>query len=244
MQGVLLPHPCTASHSIFPHYWCLQDSDCSDSTIETWLLTVTLSLHTYIHEALWKVALSLDVHPSLPFPKLVDSVLESVRIIIIIIIMNISPRKLIQEPQMRSCSSQCLEQFSKWVRTQKWIFHPSGKFIPDCWTTDLEWPRSKCNCSGSWNIQLPWGGRSQLSPTGYRRNYNAVGCQIRRCQSIQTSVHQSGDLENYLLSHWQPMKAAQHWRDVIILPSTSDEPCCRVLDTLQASQEFPADTVQ
>ena len=60
---------------------------------------------------------------------------------------------------------------------------------------------SKCHCSGSWNVQLPRGGKSQLSPTGYRRNYDAVGCQIRRCQSIQTSVHRSGDLENYPLSH-------------------------------------------
>ena len=79
---------------------------------------------------------------------------------------------------------------------------------------------------------------------GYRRNYDAVGCQIRKCQSIQTSIHQSGDLENYPLSHWQPMKVAQHWRDVIVFPSTSDEPCCRVLNTLQTWQEFPADTVQ
>ena len=77
-------------------------------------------------------------------------------------------------------------QFSKWVKTQWWIFHPSGKIVPDCWIADLEWPRSKCHCSCSWNVQLPWGGRSQLSPTGYRRNYGAVGCQIRRCQSIQS----------------------------------------------------------
>ena len=42
----------------------------------TWYL-----IHTYmIHDALWKVeALSLDVHPSLSFPMLVDSVLECVR---------------------------------------------------------------------------------------------------------------------------------------------------------------------
>ena len=38
------------------------------------------------------------------------------------------------------------------------------------------------------------------------------------------------------------MKVAQHWRDVIVFPSTSNELCCRVLDTLQTSQEFPADT--
>ena len=103
-------------------------------------------------------------------------------------------------------------------------------------------PRS--HCPSSWNVQPPLGGRSQLSPAGYRRNYDAVGSPIRRCQSIQIHVHQSGDLENYHLSHWQPMKVTQHWRNVVVFPSTCDKPCRRVLDTLQTSQEFFADTVQ
>ena len=87
---------------------------------------------------------------------------------IIIIIKNISPCRLIDEPQMRLCSSHLsnknvFSNFRNVSKLQRWIFHPSGKIVPDCWTTYLEWPWSKCHCSGSWNVQLHWGGT-------YRRN--------------------------------------------------------------------------
>ena len=160
------------------------------------------------------------------------------------------PRKLIHEPQMRSCSSHLsnknvLSNFRKESKLKDGSFILAGssfQIVGPQTLNDLG-PNVTVLVLGMYSCPEV-ADREQLSPTGYRRNYDAVGCQIRRCQSIQTSIHQSGDLENYPLSHWQPMKVAQHWRDVIVFPSTSDEPCCRVLDTLQTSQELPADTVQ
>ena len=163
--------------------------------------------------------------------------------------MHISPRKLIQEPQMRSCSSHLSNKnvLSSFRNESKLN---DGSFILAGRTFQIVGPQTLNDLGPNVTVLVlgmhscpEVADRSCLRP-GIAETTVAVSCQIRRRQSIQTSVHQSGDLENYPLSHWQPMEGCATLRDVIVFPSTSDEPCCRVLDTLQTSQEFSADTVQ
>ena len=174
---------------------------------------------------------------------------QTYRLIIIYIIMNISPRKLIQEPQMRSCSSHLsnknvLSNFRNESKLKDWSFVLAGRsfqIVGPQTLNDLS-PNSvlfwflECTAALGWHIA-----------TVSDRVLQKLRCS--RLPDKKVPVHSSIGTSEWrywklFFAHWQPMKVTQHWRDVIVFPSTSDEPCCRVLDTLQTSQELPADTVQ
>ena len=58
MQGVLLSHSCTASHSILPHHRGLQDDSCTDlRNVTLFLLAVAHLFQTWLVYSLFKIHL-------------------------------------------------------------------------------------------------------------------------------------------------------------------------------------------
>ena len=128
----------------------------------------------------------------------------------------------------------------------RWVFHFSGEIVPNCWTTDLEWPWSKCHYP-AWLLECTAALRWQIATVSGRVS------QKLRCSRLpykKVPVH-----SNTGTSEWQS------WKLSFVALATNEDCatlawCDRYSEnhavmnrdaafwTLQTSQEFPADTVQ
>ena len=84
----------------------------------------------------------------------------------------------------------------------------------------------------------------QMSSTAHSRGQNTVVGQVLWGQTVDAFEDRHGHLKVNSMSSRKPMKVAQYWCYVVILPGASHHTSCRVLDGLELLHQAVTDTEQ